>query len=209
VELGIIGHGPTENFRKQRPLVIESTVVGGAAHCDQEQLSYCEFPQRLQAPSCGQWLHVLWRCIPATYGLLVSGAESSELWSSELLHLLDHLPNTCGLLLGRLRALNPGSRDHLVSTASSFPQCVSLLRIIRRVSGPFGYHPPELAFLHCETDGKKYLSLGHQGRNLSNSRSLLNTVQILLMLIMSLCCTHLFYVYFSYKCAGMKWVEVI
>jgi hypothetical protein len=36
VELGIIGHGLTENFRKQRPLVVERTVVVGAAHCGQE-----------------------------------------------------------------------------------------------------------------------------------------------------------------------------
>jgi hypothetical protein len=141
--------------------------------------------------------------------LLASGAESSELWSSELLHLLDHLPNTCGLLLGRLRALNPGTRDHLVPTASSFPQCVSLLRIIGRVSGPFGYHLPELAFLHCETDGKDHLSPGHQGRNLSNIRPLLNTVQTPLMLIMNLCCTPLFYVYYSYNCADVRGVEVI
>jgi hypothetical protein len=54
VELGIVSHGSTENFRKQRPLVVERTVVVGAAHCSKEQISYCEFPQRLQAPNYGQ-----------------------------------------------------------------------------------------------------------------------------------------------------------
>jgi hypothetical protein len=107
----------------------------------------------------------------------------------------------CGLLLGRLRALSPGSRDHLVSPASFFPQCASLLRITGRVPSSLGYHPPELAVLHCETGGKDHLSLRHQGRSLDNVRLLLNTVQALLVLIISLSFKQPI---FPYKCAEVR-----